>query len=121
MAINTHFTALNVTGATTTQTTQDFRNEWGKSAEIYVNVSNAGTGSVTITVQGKDPTSGTYYTVLSGAAITTNSFTKYQIFPGAPVTANVSANDIMPFTWRIIMTANNSNAITYSVGVTIFG
>ena len=121
MAVNQNFTALNVVGATTTQTTQDFKNEWGCGSEIYLNVSNAGTGSITITVQGKDPTSGVYYNVLQGAAVTSNGFTRYQIFPGATTAANVSVNDLMPYTWRIVMTANNANAISYSVGVTIFG
>lgn len=112
---------VNVVGSTTTQTSPDYTNEYGCGAEIYFNVTNAGTGSVTVTVQGKDPTSGTYYTVLSGAAVTTNSFNKYQIFPGAATTANVSVNDLMPFKWRVIVTANNANPATYSVGVTLFG
>lgn len=121
MAVNTNFTALNVVGATTTQTTQDFKNEWGCGAEIYLNVSSAGTGSITVTIQGKDPTSGAYYTVLAGTAVTSNSFTRYFIYPGATTTANTSVNDLMPYTWRVIVTANNANPVTYSVGVTIFG
>ena len=121
MAVNQNFTALNVVGATTTQTTQDMKNEWGCGAEIYLNVSSAGTGSITLTVQGKDPTSGTYYTVLAGAAVTSNGLVRYQIFPGAATTANVSVNDLMPYTYRLIVTANNANPVTYSVGVTLFG
>lgn len=121
MATNIHSSALNVAGSTVTQTTQDFTNEYGAGAEVYLNVSNAGTGSITLTIQGKDPTSGVYYTVLSGAAVTTNSFNKYQVFPGAATTANVSVNDLMPFKWRVVVTSNNSNPMTYSVGVTVFG
>lgn len=121
MATNIHSTALNVVGSTTTQTSPDYTNEYGCGAEVYLNVTSAGTGSITLTIQGKDPTSGTYYTVLSGAAIVANSFNKYQVFPGAATTANVSVNDLMPFKWRIIVTANNANPVTYSVGVTLFG
>lgn len=121
MATNINFTALNVVGATTTQTTQDFRNEWGVGAEIYFNVSAIGTGNVTLTIQGRDATSGAYYTVLTGAAVSSNGLNRYQIFPGGTTTANVSVNDIFPFTWRAVVTANNANPVTYSVGVTIFG
>jgi len=121
VATNINFNALNVVGATTTQTTQDFRNEWGVGAEIYLNVSSIGTGNITLTVQGKDVTSGTYYTVLQGAAVSSNGLTRYQVFPGGATTANVSVNDIFPFTWRIVVTANNANPVTYTVGVTIFG
>lgn len=121
MAVNLHTKVFNLAGITSTQTSQDFTNEWGCGAEIYVNMTAVGTGSVTLTIQGKDETSGTYYTVLQGAPITTNGFTRYQIFPGSAITANSSANDLFPFKWRIIMTANNANPTTYSVGVTIFG
>lgn len=121
MATNIHYTPLNVAGSTTTQTSPDFRNEWGVGAEIYLNMTNVGTGSVTLTVQGKDPTSGQYYTVLAGAAVTANGFNRYQVFPGGPSTVNVAANDIFPFVWRIVVTANNANPTTYSVGVTLFG
>ena len=45
---------------------------------------------VTITFQGRAP-DGTAYTLLAGAAITGAATTVYRIFPGATVTANVSA------------------------------
>jgi hypothetical protein len=69
-----------------------------------------------LTIQGKDRASGTYYTILAGAAVTTNSFNTYSVFPGAAATANVSANDFLPEVWRIITTANNANAATYGIG-----
>lgn len=121
MATNTHFNVLSVVGATVTQTTQDFRNEWGTGAEIYFNVSAIGVGNVTLKIQGKDPTSGQYYDILAGAAVGSNGFTRYQIYPGAPVAVNSTTNDIFPFTWRAVVTANNASPVTYSVGVTIFG
>ncbi len=36
--------------------------------------------------------------------------------PSLPVTGNVSANDVLPEIFQIKVTANNSNAGTYSVG-----
>jgi hypothetical protein len=83
---------------------------------VVLDMTVVGTGSVTLTIQGKDEASGKYYTLLAGAAVTTNSTNVYTVFPGAPATANVSANDIVPRTFRILVTANNANSATYSVG-----
>ena len=75
--------------------------------------------SVTLTIQGKDPASGKYYTLLAGAAVTTATTNVYTVAPNAPVTTNVSANAELPETFRINIVANNANAGTYSVGYTL--
>lgn len=76
-------------------------------------------GSFTITIQGKDAASGKYYTLLAGAAVTTVSTNVYTVFPGAPATANVSANDQLPKTFRVIATYNSGTNLTFTVGVTL--
>jgi len=112
--------ALNIpAGATTTQTSPDFNNSGARGVAVVLDMTNVGTGSVTLTIQGKDKASGKYYTLLAGAAVTTNSTNRYRVHPQAPVTANVSANDALPTTWRIQVVANNANAATYSVGATL--
>ena len=73
-------------------------------------------GSFTLTIQGKDETSGKYYTLLAGAAVSTVSTNVYTVYPGAPVTANVSANSPLPRTWRVIATYNSGTDLTFSVG-----
>lgn len=117
MAFNVHYNVLNVVGATLTQTSPDFRNEWGRGAKIYLNMVAAGTGSVTFTLQGKDSSSGQYYTILASPAVVANGFSVLTVYPSAPVTANVAANDAIPYSWRILATANNANPTTYTVGV----
>lgn len=119
MAFNVHYNVLNVVAQTVTSTSPDFKNEWGRGAKVYINMSAAGTGSVTFTIQGKDSTSGTYYTILASPAVVANGFSVLTVYPGAPVTANVSVNDLLPYTWRILATANNANAASYSVGMDI--
>lgn len=121
MSFNVHYNVLNVVGATTTQTSPDFRNEWTRGAKVYVNMSVIGTGSVTYTLQGKDSSSGQYYTILATTAVVGNGFTVLTVYPGAPVTANLSANDAVPYVWRILATANNANPTTYTVGVDLIG
>ena len=102
--------------ATTTQTGPDFTNPAARGVKVFVMTTVIGTGSITLSIQAKDPASGTYITLLAGAAIVTNTTNVYTLFPGAPVAANVSANDELPYTWRLLVTANNANAATYTVG-----
>lgn len=113
---NIDFTVFTVTAGTTTQTSSDFTNYNGQGVKVVLNVTSAGTGSVTLAIQGKDIASGAYYAILTGSAVTTNSTNVYTIYPGIAVTANVSASDVLPRTWRIVVTANNSNAMNYTVG-----
>jgi hypothetical protein len=75
----------------------------------------ASTPSVVCTIDGQSPTSGKYYTMLTAAAVTATGTTVLKVGPGMPVTANVSANDVLPDTIRITMTHGNGNSITYTV------
>lgn len=72
------------------------------------------TPSVTFTIQGVDPTSGSYYTVLASSAITTVSTTTLTVYPGITAAANVSASDVMPTTWRLNCAHSDADGITYS-------
>ncbi len=81
------------------------------------------TPSVVCTIDGLDPVSGKYYNLLTSAALTESGvpYTRVlKIGPGLPVTANVSANDVLPDTIRITMTHGDSDSITYSVGANLY-
>lgn len=120
MGVNADTGALiTAVAATTTQTGADQSNSCYRGIKVVLDMTTVGTGSVTLTIQGKDVASGKYYTLLVGAAVTTISTNVYTVFPGAPATANVSANDMLPPNWRILVTANNANATTYKVGASL--
>lgn len=99
---------------TTTQTGADITNYNHRGIKVIVDMTVVGTGSVTVAIQGKSAV-GTYYPILTGAAVTTNVTNVYTVFPGATAAANSVANDALPRTFRIVITANNANAATYSV------
>lgn len=101
---------------TTTQTGADNENVFHRGIVVILDMTTVGTGSVTLEIDGKDPVSGKYYAILTGAAVVTNSTNIYKVYPGLTAAANVAANDLLPKTWRIVVTANNANAATYSVG-----
>jgi hypothetical protein len=104
---------------TTTQTQVDQTNTNYRGIKVVLDMTTVGAGSVTLTIQGKDPTSGKYFTLLAGAAVTTNVTNVYTVYPGLTAVANVTANDVLPNTWRILVTANNANPATYSVGASL--
>lgn len=114
-----NITLLASAAHTTTQTASDQTNYNGRGVTVVLDVTNAGTGSITLEIDGKDPVSGKYFALLTGAAVTSNSTNVYTVYPGATVTANVSASTFLPRTWRVVVTANNANSITYSVGAIV--
>lgn len=106
---------------TTTQTGDTFGTGDRIACHVVLDctVNAGGLGSVTLTIQGYDKVSAKWYTILAGAAVTTVSTNVYKVMPGGPVAANVSANDVLPPLIRILVTANNANPITYSVGIAL--
>lgn len=116
---NINVTILTSASRTTTQTSADQVNYNGRGIHVVVDTTVIGTGSITLTINGKDNISGKYYTLLSGAAIVTNTTNVYKVFPGAPATSNVSVNDMIPRLFQIVVTANNANAATYTVGYSL--
>lgn len=103
-------------GATTTQTSPDFQNISCRGVKVVLDMTAFGTGSVTLTIQGKDPASAKYYTLLASAAVVSNATFVYTVYPGLTAAANVTASDVLPAVWRILCTANNANPTTYTVG-----
>lgn len=113
---NSQGTLLASAARTATTNSSDQTNYNGKGLHVILDVTSAGTGSITLKIEGKDTLSGKYYTLLEGAAVTTNSTNVYKVYPDLTAAANSVANDMLPKTWRITVTANNANTITYSVG-----
>jgi hypothetical protein len=112
-------TVLASAAQTTTQTQADQTNNTARGIIAVLDMTTIGTGSVTLEIDGKDIASGKYYALLTGAAVVSNSTNVYTCFPGATAAANVTANAMLPHTWRIKVTANNANSATYSVGASL--
>lgn len=116
---NEHLGIFPSAAQTATQTSVDIDNRYYRGIKVVLDMTAVGTGSVTLTIQGKDKTSGKYFTLLAGAAVITNVTNVYTVAPMLPATANVSANDMLPDIFRVVVTANNANPATYSVGATL--
>src|SRR5215831_18293464 len=106
-------------GATTTQTSPDFQNTSARGVKVVLNMTAVGTGSVTLSIQGRDKASGAYYLLLASLPVTANGPQTFTVYPGLTSAANLIASDVLPATWRIVCTANNSNPTTYTVGASL--
>lgn len=94
-----------LTAAAVNGNTNDLQNNVGKGLKLYINVSAIGSlPTFTVTVQGKDPVSGQYFTILASAGLVAIGFVVLDIYPGLAVTTNLSADDFLPDLWRVSWT-----------------
>ena len=94
----------------------------GRGIKLVIDVTAiTGTGpTLTVTLQGYDNASGKAYTVLASAALNAVATTVLTVYPGAAVTANVSANDHLPATWDVkAVIAGTTPAVTATIGAQI--
>jgi|SRR5687767_7372946 len=113
-------TVLISTARIATHNSADMITSGHKGGHIVIDMTAVpGVETVTFTVQGKDPLSGKYYTILASTAISATGTTVLKVFPGATAAANAAANDILPETWRVACTHSASGSFTYSVGASL--
>jgi hypothetical protein len=76
-----------------------------------------GVDTVQLIIEGKDPLSGKYYTVLQGATRVATGTDVLTVAPGITVTANVSAAAVVPSVYRVRVIHSAASNFTYSVSV----
>lgn len=120
-----NITVLASAAHTTAQTSADMTNYNHKGIIVVLNVSAGTTPSLTLEVDGKDPVSSAYYSLLtaSAAVAATGTFV-YMVYPGASTTVTntgvtQSSGMVLPRTWRVKVSVGNSNSITYSVAASL--
>lgn len=103
-----------------TVNSSDFGNPGAKGLHLAIDVTAVTlTPSITVTIQGKDPVSGKYYTILASAAIVAIGTTVLKVYPGITVAANLSVSDFLPRHWRVAVTHADTDSITYSIGASL--
>ena len=113
-------TALASEARTATVSSADLANTYGKGVHVIIDVTaSADTPSVVAKIEGKDPASGKYYTILESAAITGTSTTVLRVHPDLAAVANLTISDLIPSVFRVTMTHADADSITYSVGYSI--
>ena len=95
-------------------------NTLGKAGHLIIDITVVpGIDTVTVSIQGRDPTSGKLYTILASTALVATGTTILKVGPGLPVTANLSANDVLPHDLVILFTHSAASSFTYSAGLQI--
>lgn len=81
----------------------------------------SGTGAtLVVTLEGKDPISGKYFTILASAGLTAIGTTVLRVFPDATAAANLTLNSILPKTYRVRATITGTTpAVTATVGASL--
>jgi hypothetical protein len=73
--------------------------------------------TLTVTIEGYDSASSTWYTLLASSALSATGETVLTVYPGVSVTANQSASDHIPAKWRVAYTiAGTTPAVTATIG-----
>jgi hypothetical protein len=95
----------------------DINNLHGKNLIFIIDVTAAaGSPSLVFTLQGKDPASGKYYTILDSAAITVTGTTILIVSPNLAAVTNLIAQDLCPKVFRVSVAAGTADSVTYSAG-----
>ena len=111
-------TVLTLTNATASLNSAD-QITTGRGMKLVLNLTNV-TGTLQtllLTIQGKDPSSGNYYTLLTSVSIVGAGMTVLDIYPGLIAAANVAANATLPRLWRASLTIGGTTpSFTGTIG-----
>jgi hypothetical protein len=121
-AANQDLTAKVFTATGASTVTADLVNLAGRGIKVVIDITAVGgSPSAVVTVQGKDPTSGKFYTLLASAAITGTGTTILNVYPGMTAAANLVASDIVPRNFRIstVIGGTATPTITGTIGVCV--
>lgn len=95
-------------------------NARGLKLVIDITTITGTTPTLTVTIQGKDPVSGKYFTILASAALNATGTTVLTVYPGLTASANITANDVLPRDWRVITAiAGTTPAVTATIGASL--
>ena len=123
MSINKSVTVRAPAQLTASGQTDLFENAHGKSAHFVIDITAvSGTSpTVTVTVEGFDPASGKYYTIIASTALSALATTTLKVGPGQTAAANLVVNDVMPAKFRVRFTLGGSASptVTFSVGASL--
>lgn len=118
-ATNVEGVALGSAAYTATATSNDIYNLYGSGAHFTFVCYSATLATATVTIQGKDELSDSYYGIITGAAVTGAATATYKIIPGGSAVANTVVNDILPTTFRASVAFSGSGTANYSLGYSI--
>lgn len=117
---NDAITILASAARTATNSSATFKNPNHRAAHFIVDVTAiAATPSVVFSIEAFDVASGTFYPILESPAITSVGTTVLKVGIGFTPIPNLTANNLIPFSYRVTATHADADSITYSVGANL--
>ena len=108
--------------ATTFSADIDNRTNSNPGVLLTLNITSAGTGNIQLSLQGKDPISGSYYNIAYMTAQTATGLSTLIVYPSQSTTGNsytTNASGVLPLKWRARVVSSDGSSWTYSVGGTL--
>lgn len=120
LARNERRTLLASAARTTDTTTAEQDNTEHRGVVVFLDVTSiTDTPTITATIQGYDAVSDTWYDILAGSGVSAVGTQRLVVYPGVAETANESASDVLPETWRVEVVHTDADSITYSLGASM--
>jgi hypothetical protein len=100
---NAVHTGMVLTAAAASANGSDLENTNHRGCVVVVDFTavSGTTPTCVVTLEGKDPISGKYYTILASASLNSVATTVLRVFPAATAAANLVANDVLPRNFRV--------------------
>jgi hypothetical protein len=116
---NQEVSAITLVAASVSTDSGDLSNPYARGLTVVVDITALGgtTPTLTVTIEGKDPLSGKYYTLLASTALNAVATTVLKVYPTIPAVANASAQAPLPKTYRVRATIGGTTpAVTAKIG-----
>lgn len=102
---------------TATFTSSNQTNAVWRAAHFILAITAGAGFDLDFEVQARSNNTGAFYPLLQSAAgsLVATGTTVFKVGIGFTPIANLTANDLLPYIFRVVVTHNNANAVTYSV------
>lgn len=118
---NDNITVLASAARTATVASATFTNGNYRGGQFIINttVVPGAAPSTVFSVQMFNAVTGNFITLLSSVAIVAVGTVVLRVYPGLVAAANLVANDLLPWQWRVNAVHGNANSVTYSVAANL--
>lgn len=101
---------------TTAQTGDTMRGEGATALHVYIDWTvEVDTATLTFTIQGRTSPNSAWYTVLASAALSAVGDVHLRVDPRLTASANLIAQDNVPYEWRVNVAVGDADSTTYQV------
>lgn len=110
---------LQAAARTTLYSSGRLKNSGSQNLIVFLETTAVGSATLTLTIKGVNPGTGTTYTILAGAAVNTNTLSVYRVSPHLTAATNLIAKDIVPTDFQIDIAVGGSQPADYNLSYSL--